>query len=188
MFPLGHVTVACGIVWVGANAIDRARGLPRAPVSVSDRTSFAHHPQRIASAVDYRLVALGGLLPDLVDKPLGGIVFRGFFDGNGHLIGHTLLFALLILLPGLYLWQRARDPRLAAVGVADLSHLLVDPVNHSPGTFFWPLLGTDFPEVTFLGTKLTVLEESIAAVLILGVAYALYRGRRLQQFVLTGRL
>jgi len=179
LHPLGHMAVACGIVWAGAHAIERVR---------SSNGLSPPSPARIADAIDYRLVMIGALLPDLVDKPIGRVFFRSQFDGNGHLIGHTLLFALVILLPGLYLMARLRDPRVLAIGLADLTHLLVDPINHAPQTFFWPLLGTDFPHVTFLGPRLTVLEESVAAALFAGVGYLLYKQNRIEQFMQSGRL
>ena len=179
MFPLGHLTVACGALWVSSRIRKQSDEPESAPAIESSN---------IAQDIDYRLVMFGALLPDLIDKPIGWIIFRDHFDANGHLYGHTLLAASTVLLPGLVLLVRRRDPRLFAMGVAILSHFLVDPVNHSPKTLLWPLLGTDFPHVVFLGTKLTVLSELVGGISILAVARWLWRRGRFWTFVYEGRL
>ena len=76
MYPLGHVTFACGAVWLGARLLDRARQgeNERQPVAAgaAQATPGEDAPRRssIADAIDYRLVAFGALLPDLIDKPI----------------------------------------------------------------------------------------------------------------------
>ena len=189
MYPLGHVTFACGAVWLGARLLDRARQgeTEQRPVAadaaqVTPRED-ATRRSSIADAIDYRLVALGALLPDLIDKPP-----TWFIVDNGHTVGHTLLFSLTILLPGLLLLARRNDPRLLAVGVAVLSHLAGDPVTHAPGTLLWPLLGTDFAQVTLLGTRATILTETAAGLILLLVARRVALRGRLDALLLDGRL
>ncbi len=166
------MTVAAGTVWFGSRLLGRSGDAAR----------------RIVNRIDYRLVLLGSLLPDLIDKPIGRILFHDYFDGNGHLYGHTLLAALVVVLPGLLLVVRRGDPRLLAMGIAMLSHFAVDPTNHSPENLLWPLLGTQFPQVTLLGLKMTVLTESVSALMLLAAGYHLYRTNKLQQFIRTGRI
>ena len=159
MYPLGHVTFACGAVWLGARLLDRARQgeTVQPPVAAGAAQAQATPGEdatrrsSIADAVDYRLVALGALLPDLIDKPLNWFIIGDALNNNGHLFGHTLLFALTILLPGLYLLVSRNDPRLLPVGVAVLSHFAGDPVTHAPGILLWPLLGVEFSRVSLLG-------------------------------------
>jgi len=43
--------------------------------------------------INYLFVALGAILPDLIDKPIGRILL-GESVANGRLFGHTLLFVL----------------------------------------------------------------------------------------------
>ena len=45
--------------------------------------------------IDYRYVALGSMLSDIIDKPLGLIILKDVLY-NGRLIGHTLLFAFAL--------------------------------------------------------------------------------------------
>ena len=172
MHPLGHMTVAAGTVWFGARLLGQSSDAAR----------------RIVDRIDYRLVLLGGLLPDLIDKPLAWFVLHDYLDGNGHVYGHTLLAALVVFLPGLVLVVWRSDPRVLAMGVAMLSHLAVDPTNHSPENLLWPLLGTDFPQVTLLGTKMTILTESISALMLLAAGRYLYRANKLERFIRTGRI
>ena len=192
------MTVACGTVWVGVRALDRLRERvrlrERRPTPAVAGAAGEPFPVRVAAPaslaeqIDYRLVMFGALLPDLIDKPLGWVLFRDHFDANGHLYGHTGLFALMLLLPGIYLVARRNDPRLLSIAVAVISHFVVDPVNHSPGTLFWPLLGTDFPEVTFLGDTLTRLSEAAGGLIMAFAAYSLYRRGQLRRFLREGRL
>ena len=172
MHPLGHMTVAVGTVWIGSRLLGRSSDAAR----------------RIVNRIDYRLVLFGSLLPDLIDKPLAWFLLHDYLDGNGHIYGHTLLAALIIVLPGVLLLVRRGDPRVLAMGIAMLSHLAVDPTNHSPENLLWPLLGTDFPQVTLLGSKMTVVTESISALMLLAAGYYLHRTNKLRQVIEEGRI
>jgi hypothetical protein len=35
---------------------------------------------------------------------------------------------------------------LVLLGIGALTHIVIDPVNLHPGTLFWPLFGTTFPD------------------------------------------
>ena len=45
-----------------------------------------------ARRIDYRVVLLGAIISDVIDKPIGRIFFREEFE-SGRLFGHTLLVA-----------------------------------------------------------------------------------------------
>ncbi len=53
--------------------------------------------------VDVRFLALGALLPDLIDKPLGTILLPDAFNSSSQVIGHTLLFSIVLM--SVVLWQ-----------------------------------------------------------------------------------
>ena len=81
MYPLGHVTFACGAVWLGTKLLERARQgetvqqqVAASAAQATPREDATRRPS-IADAVDYRLVALGALLPDLIDKPIVWVLF-----------------------------------------------------------------------------------------------------------------
>jgi len=100
---------------------------------------------RLRTIIDPRYLAIGALLPDLIDKPIGEVIFASTF-GNGRIIGHTLLFSLLLLFIGLYLYEKKREIRVFSLVSGSFFHLFEDQMLFYPSTFFWPLLGWSFPK------------------------------------------
>ena len=93
--------------------------------------------------IDYRVVAVASLIPDLIDKPLGRVLFRDEFQ-SGRLIGHTLLFNLAFFC--LLFFMRGRAKRqFTLIPLASLLHLAEDGMWNEPKIFWWPLFGTTFP-------------------------------------------
>jgi len=85
--------------------------------------------------MDYRLVFIGSLLPDLIDKPLGMILLP---LNNGRIFGHTLFFILILLAIGL------KHRKALYLSFASILHLIEDEIWNEPETLLWPLLGFDF--------------------------------------------
>ncbi len=139
MYPVTHMTIAAGSVWLGTRILRRL---------FRDRAAAGDPAGRGVTKVDfdYRIVAFGALVPDLIDKPLARFGINGFTYGetSGHTIGHTLLVSFSIILIGILLARRG-DLRMFVLGLGCLTHPLVDPTNTYPQTLFWPLFGTDFP-------------------------------------------
>jgi len=80
---------------------------------------------------------LGSVLPDLIDKPLGYIVFPSI--GDGRLIAHSLIgFALVLLISGALFRDRLLT---AGLGIGILSHQILDEMWKIPVNWFYPLLG-----------------------------------------------
>jgi LexA-binding, inner membrane-associated putative hydrolase len=98
----------------------------------------------IRDRINYWYVALGVILPDIIDKPIGRVIFA-YSIANGHLIAHTLVFCLLLSLAGFYLYKHQGDARLFMVSGASFLHLLEDRLWENPVNFFWPLFGWMFP-------------------------------------------
>ncbi len=96
---------------------------------------------------DRRLILAGlvaGILPDLIDKPLGHLVLVSTLD-NGRLIAHSLAFLLVLLIAGSVL-LRGRRPLLALViALGVLSHQLLDAMWRDPVAWYFPLLGPFVP-------------------------------------------
>jgi membrane-bound metal-dependent hydrolase YbcI (DUF457 family) len=182
MRTLPHVVIACGTVWTGGQVLQSLRHARRSSASTSTAEGAS------SPAIDYRLVALGSVLPDLVDRVQRRWVRTRHLTPDHHLVGHTLLFSLGILLPGLFLAARSRDLRLLSVGVASFSHLLADPAVRSPRTLFWPALGFGFPAANPPSPVVTVVTQVGAALVVAQVVRALWRGRRLGHFIRTGGL
>jgi len=96
--------------------------------------------------VDLRFLALGAILPDLIDKPLGTMLFPTVFIGNSQVIGHTLLFSMVLMSVVLLTTRRGRvRRRWMAMAIGSLIHLLLDAMWTVQETFLWPAFGWGFP-------------------------------------------
>ncbi|RMC96793.1 metal-dependent hydrolase [Clostridium autoethanogenum] len=95
--------------------------------------------------IDYRVVLVGSILPDLIDKPIGAFLFRNTFH-NSRIFGHTLLFSLLLLLIGIGRIKKNKGNRVFTLGISTSIHLILDSMQLYKGILFWPFLGFKFPE------------------------------------------
>lgn len=134
VFVLGHAGIAIG----AAALLDKAVGkLHSAFQSDSIRVSFL-------SRVDLRVLAVGSLLPDILDKPIGLMIFRDEL-GTGRIFCHTLLFLALLSIAGFWLFKRSGRTWLLALAAGVLAHLVLDGVWTSYRTLLWPAFGFSFP-------------------------------------------
>ena len=150
-------------------------------------------------AMDLRVLALGAILPDLIDKPIGSIILVGYFQ-TGRIYAHTLLFGVVVLAGVMAVTRRgtAARRRWMALPIGVFLHLILDmPLDAE--TLWWPLLGTQFPTFArgafvdlvayLLRSPWVVLQEFVG----LGYLIALYRKLRLSEpdrrriLVVTGR-
>jgi membrane-bound metal-dependent hydrolase YbcI (DUF457 family) len=93
--------------------------------------------------MDLRMLALGALLPDLVDTPIG----LAFFEQlqSVRLVTHGLVLAAAVLIGVVLSTRRGRPRKLwmpLAIGL--LFHLLLDAMWLDPETLWWPFLGIEF--------------------------------------------
>jgi hypothetical protein len=65
----------------------------------------------LARQMDYRLIIVGAILPDIIDKPIGMLLFRNFFS-NGRIFCHTLLFLVILTAAAVYLYRKKGKPGL----------------------------------------------------------------------------
>lgn len=114
------------------------------------------------------------MLPDIIDKPLGLIVFGT--PEMGRIFAHTLLFLLVLTALAVAL----RDVRIASISGGVLAHLVLDSMWRSPATLLWPFLG-NFPMAVELSTfsyiQQLLFELTDPLVLIpevLGLSYLIY--------------
>lgn len=140
---------------------------------------FAHLGLALATArfitgADLAFLALGSMLPDIIDKPLGLIAFGS--PSMGRTFAHTLLFLLLLAAISFY----TQDIRLKSLSWGVLVHLSLDSMWNSPVILLWPIFG-NFPEVAHLDT-LSYLEMlffglsnfEILIPELLGLSYLIY--------------
>jgi inner membrane protein len=145
--------------------------------------------------IDLRVFLAGALVSDIIDKPLGRI-FYGTFGCRA--FGHSLLFLLIVVLAGIGLYLRRRQPELLVLGLGILTHLTLDGMWLDLHTLLWPVLGLSFPTVAvgdweqamvdqlFASPGVYVPEAAGAAVLAY-FTWLLARSGRLLSFVRYGR-
>jgi membrane-bound metal-dependent hydrolase YbcI (DUF457 family) len=93
----------------------------------------------IGRHLDYRFIALGALLPDLIDKPIGRILFADSVT-NGRLVAHTLVFVIVMFFVSYALYRQRRDSRVIQIVGACSLHLVEDRIWASPVTLLWPMM------------------------------------------------
>ena len=148
MYPVAHVVMASGAAWGVERVVWRVfrrRG---------SRPENEQPAPQLSSLFDYRFVALGALLPDIIDKPLAWFILGDRVEDN-HLFAHTMLFGLILALPGLYPASRG-NPWLISLACGVIVHLFCDPVLREPRTLAWPLYGTTFHSTYGKGNGLPV--------------------------------
>ncbi|HYZ91707.1 MAG TPA: metal-dependent hydrolase [Actinomycetota bacterium] len=105
--------------------------------------------------VDYRVVMLASLLPDIIDKPIGRLLFRERFD-SGRLYAHTLLLNVALFCVLFFMRGRAKR-QFVLVPISSLLHLAEDGMWSQPRIFWWPLFGAEFPRDPLDGGTLAFL-------------------------------
>lgn len=97
MLIFGHIGITLGIAWLVES--------------------------RLKIKMDYKLIIIGSLLPDIIDKPVGMIILPLH---NGRIFGHTLLFILILLLIGL------KYRKSLFLSFASFLHLIEDEIWKDP--------------------------------------------------------
>jgi hypothetical protein len=108
--------------------------------------------------VDYRIVAVASLLPDIIDKPIGRIILRSRFE-SGRIYAHTLLLNLALFCIVFFLRGRIKRT-FVLVPISSLLHLAEDGVWSEPRIFWWPLFGSRFPRDPIPGGLLAFLDPT----------------------------
>jgi inner membrane protein len=94
--------------------------------------------------VDLRFLALGAVLPNLIDKPLT-LLFPETFPA-GRTVAHTLVVSAAVMTVVLLVTRRGRRRRaFMAVAIGMLLHLALDAIWNEPEVLFWPAFGVEFP-------------------------------------------
>lgn len=137
-------------------------------------------------SVDYRLVMVGALIPDIVDAPFGGLR-----------LGHTLAVSVAVLLVVMVATRGRRRSRrrLLALPIGMLVHLVLDGVWMDTRVFWWPFGGWSLAGAGGLPSlshplALTIVEE-VAGVGCLAwcwVRFRLTEPARRSAFLHTGRV
>lgn len=136
-----------------------------------------------SAGIDYRLIAVGSILPIIVDLPVGHAAF-----------GHTLLFAVLLLGAVMLLTigrPRLLRRRLLCLPIGVFCGLVLSGAFTSSDLFLWPLGGAAFPDDPLLPAWWVVALEELAGLIacwwVVG-QFDLYLSEPRRELLRTGRL
>ena len=172
-------------------------GITLAVTRVVEKAIVCRGIRNFPDLIDYRLVLVGSMLPDIIDKPLGGIILKESL-GNGRIYSHTLLFLLFLLGIGLFFWCKYKLSCFLVLAGASLFHHILDGMWLSPVTFLWPALGWSFkkgdPENWLLhwmkclfNDPHVYVPEIIGGIIILYFGVKLISQKNLLEFIIRAR-
>ncbi len=213
MLLFGHIGITLGTAVLLAKALPSSRFSKttgnEAIESHSSSSQVAATPSNLPSykaswlvslgnCIDIRLLLIGSLLPDIIDKPIGRFFFQDTIS-NGRIISHTLLFLILIALAGLYLYQSRGKTSLLAVSFGTFTHLIFDQMWRTPRTLFWPIYGFTFDRMdltdwipNILHTLMTdpqvYIPELVGTAILVWFTLALVRKQKVFYFLKCGRV
>ncbi len=136
-----------------------------------------------SAGVDYRLVALGSLLPLAVDLPFRDLAY-----------GHTLLASVALLVVVMLVTigrPRLLRRRLLCLPIGAFCGLVLSAAWTNSDVFWWPFTGSTLPDGALLpAAGIVVLEElaGLAACAWIVHRFGLADAARRDEFVRTGRL
>jgi inner membrane protein len=148
--------------------------------------------------IDYRVVLVGSILPDLIDKPIGAYFFRNTFH-NSRIIAHTLAFSAIFVFIGLYMLYKHRKNNILLLGICSSIHLILDSMWLYPGILFWPYYGLRFPQrvegnwlnsdiVRLFSDPSYYIPEIIGFAIIAYYFWSLIKNKRIKTFIREGKL
>ncbi len=207
MLVFGHIGITLGAALVFSQLI---KVLPKSPrpqsLTESEITSHRNKVDKPASntgmgLTGYIFCGVGAILPDIIDKPVGIYLFSETFGNNGRIFSHSLLFALAILGIGIIYYKLKKRVWFLALSFGVFMHLILDFMWRSPRTFFWPLLGLNFPEAPERGDWLirvvdnlvnnpaVYVAEIVGIVIVIGflITWVIMRNKRVVPFMRNRR-
>lgn len=154
--------------------------------------------RRDTSNIDYRVVILGAMLPDIIDKPIGAYFFRSTFH-NSRIFSHSILFSILMMILGGCYLHKHKNNNIFILGVCSFIHQVLDSMWLYPGILYWPLYGWKFPTrpegnwvESSLGKLLTdpyvYVPEVIGAVIAVYYIGKMISKGSIRKFLKSGRL
>ncbi|MFC1940830.1 metal-dependent hydrolase [Chloroflexota bacterium] len=208
MLLFGHIGITVGIVRVcdiltsvtnPDNIHQSDSSLKFSIVLNRERWRLYHLLNRIKKRiglVDYRMVLLGSLLPDIIDKP-AWLFTSSDASLSGRDYTHTLLFNLALFIGGMVL-IRCKKSWLLILSLSSFAHLILDQMWNNPATLLWPLL-VPLPKRETAGWLSNIMEalfsepevyvpEIIGLMLILLFAYRVVKRRSVVSFIRDGAI
>jgi len=212
MLVFGHAGITLGAAVILARVLRNSRlsnitkkditeSSPRPSQVIPTPNGFPGHKvswlNSMVNHTDTRLLLIGSLLPDIIDKPLGWFFLRETFS-NGRIFCHTLLLLILVTVAGLYFYRHHGKTWLLAFSFGTLTHLMFDQMWYAPHTLLWPVLGISFErsDITrwventthnLLADPAVFVPELVGAAILVWFVLGLVFKRRLSAFIKYGQ-
>ena len=158
MLLLGHlgITLAAGLLLrKGAITLtpnDERKNMIDDKLEDNDNRNLLRKLAYNIKKMDLRILLIGAMLPDIVDKPIGSFLFDDIFH-NGRIFAHTLLFLLILTFAGFYYFKKKERSWLIILSMGSFIHLMQDQIWLMPRTLLWPLYGWTFDKLDVTGTE-----------------------------------
>ena len=173
-------------------------GITLAAAQTFEKVMLSQGKKKFTELIDYRLVLLGSMLPDVIDKPLGGLILKDTL-GNGRIYAHTLIFLLLLFGIGIFFWVKYKRPGVLVLAGGSFVHHILDAMWRFPGTYFWPFYGWNFPKgdpegwfwlwvESLLTDPRVYVPEIIGGVFILYFFFTLHARKQVGEFIKSGTI
>lgn len=156
MLFFGHIGITLGAVELVSGIVKRTAKSPgRAEEKISSTSTVNPGATTDSSVVspswlnilakpkDWPFLVIGSILPDIIDKPVGLILFRNTFQ-NGRIFSHTILFLAIITVISFLIYRRYSITAGIALSLGTLMHLVLDQMWLTSDTLLWPLFGWSF--------------------------------------------
>lgn len=177
MLIFGHVGITTGIIKIYEKATKRKN---------LKNNNF----------IDYRIVMLGSLLPDIIDKPIVEIIY-GLQNHEGHFIAHSFIFSGLMIIIGIIIFLMNTNKSVFLLGICSLVHQIFDKMMLIPNILFSSNVDlgnfrTEFPYlrnvVMYFEKPNVFISEVIGFTIIVYFAYKLFKNKGYIKFLKYGKL
>jgi inner membrane protein len=202
MLILGHTGITLGCAVMLDTVISKKKSSRE--FSSSEALTKRHLEESgfglLAKHMDIRVLLIGSLLPDIIDKPLGYIILRETVS-YGRIFCHSMLFLMIIVFVGIYLCQKYKKNWLLVISFGIFTHLIFDQMWFAPHILLWPLYGWSFPQgnpdillwmedmlIELLTNPGTYVPEIVGTLVLLIFLWQLIKSKSLVSFISRGRL
>lgn len=209
MFVFGHAGVTIGTAMIIDAITCRGQRPARAGLALDigrcadPKNASANAPGKpallpIRRWLDYRLLVVGSMLPDIIDKPLGQAILKDSIS-NGRIYAHSWLFILVTGIVGTWLFRSKGQGWLLTLAFGSLMHDLEDQMWGWPESWLWPAKGWGFPREDLTGWlpdmfHALATDPEVFIPELFGIGFLVYAavkvfaGRRLVYALKTGRI
>lgn len=111
-------------------------GITTAVIKLYEKAAKIKNPKD-NNFIDYRIVMVGSVLPDIIDKPLIQIIY-GLKSHDGHFIAHSLIFSGWAIVIGIIILIINTNKSVFLLGICSLIHQIFDKMMVMPNVFFLP--------------------------------------------------